>query len=73
MHVVERTRAFLFDLVDTRSGETVIVVAHSANRWSLDYLLRGIPLEQSVNADFAWQPGWEYGLDAGLLLPDREH
>jgi broad specificity phosphatase PhoE len=58
--VVERTRAFLAELVERHDGERVLVIAHSANRWALEYLLRGVPLEQQVDAPFNWQPGWEY-------------
>ena len=48
--VVERTRAFLAELVERHDGERVLVIAHSANRWALEYLLGGVPLEQQVDA-----------------------
>jgi len=28
-----------------------------ATRWGLDHLIGGVPLEDLVTADFAWQPG----------------
>jgi hypothetical protein len=31
-----------------------------SERWGLDHLIAGIPLEDLVAADFAWQEGWEY-------------
>lgn len=64
--VVERTRAFLDDLLAEHEGSRVLLIAHSANRWALQHLLLGTPLEEAVAAPFDWQPGWEYTL-AGRL------
>jgi alpha-ribazole phosphatase/probable phosphoglycerate mutase len=58
--VVERTASFLDDLRRGRDGTRVCVIAHSANRWALDHLLHGTPLEDLVDAPFAWREGWEY-------------
>jgi broad specificity phosphatase PhoE len=71
LQVVDRTRAFLGDLLEARDGETVIVVAHSANRWAIEHLLLAAELEALVDADFAWQPGWEYVLTAEALASSR--
>jgi broad specificity phosphatase PhoE len=60
--VVERTRTFLADLLKRHDGERVLVIAHSANRWALEYLLHGTPLEEQVDAPFDWQPGWDYAV-----------
>jgi broad specificity phosphatase PhoE len=65
--VVERTRGFLGDLVGELDGERVLVIAHAANRWSLQHLLLGVPLEELVTAPFEWQEGWVYALDGQLL------
>ena len=65
--VVERTRAFLADLLDELDGERVLVIAHAANRWSLQHLLGGVALEELVTAPFDWQEGWEYALDGERL------
>jgi broad specificity phosphatase PhoE len=64
--VVDRTRDFLNDLFPDLDGSRVLLIAHSANRWSLQHLLLGMPLEQVVAAPFEWQKGWEYAL-AGQL------
>jgi broad specificity phosphatase PhoE len=64
--VVDRTRDFLNDLFPDLDGSRVLLIAHSANRWSLQHLLLGMPLEQVVAAPFEWQEGWEYAL-AGQL------
>jgi broad specificity phosphatase PhoE len=56
--VVELTRSFLDDI--RGRYDTVLVVAHSANRWALQHLLAEIPLEDLVDAPFDWRPGWEY-------------
>ncbi|WP_344612909.1 histidine phosphatase family protein [Dactylosporangium salmoneum] len=58
--VVAATAEFLGDLTRAFSGERVLVIAHSANRWALDHLLHGADLAELVTAPFAWRPGWEY-------------
>lgn len=61
--VVSRTERFLGDLTLRWNGSRVVVIAHSANRWALQHLLGGRPLEALVGAPFDWQPGWEFVLD----------
>jgi broad specificity phosphatase PhoE len=63
--VVDQTRDFLRDLAAGWDGSTVAIIAHSANRWALDHLLHGIPLQDLVDAPFNWQEGWRYTLPAG--------
>jgi broad specificity phosphatase PhoE len=65
--VVEQTRSFLLDVSQVWNGQSVLLVAHSANRWALEHLFHGTPLEELVNAPFAWQEGWEYTLDPDTL------
>ncbi|GAA1986500.1 histidine phosphatase family protein [Terrabacter lapilli] len=60
--VVEATAGFVEDLRRDHAGERVLVIAHSANRWALQHLLDGTPLEHLVSAPFEWQPGWEWTL-----------
>ena len=64
--VVERTRSFLNDLFPERDGSRILLIAHSANRWALQHLLSGVPLEEVVGAPFEWQEGWEYALPGEL-------
>jgi alpha-ribazole phosphatase/probable phosphoglycerate mutase len=63
--VVAAMRDFLHDLAATWDGSKVLIIAHSANKWALDYLLDGIALEDSVDAPFGWQEGWQYSLPTG--------
>lgn len=63
LDVVERTRTFLEDLRVRHDGQCVIVISHSANRWALQHLLEGTPLEQLVCAPFDWQEGWLFTLE----------
>jgi broad specificity phosphatase PhoE len=70
--VVDRTRAFLADVVARHDGERIVVIAHSANRWALDDLVDGRPLEELVDAPFAWQPGWIYVVNASSSTSDIE-
>jgi alpha-ribazole phosphatase/probable phosphoglycerate mutase len=58
--VVERTRRFLEDLRAGWPVARVCVVSHSANRWALEHLLLGVPLEELVDAPFDWREGWEF-------------
>jgi len=60
--VVNQTRDFLDDLARDWTDRTLLIIAHSANRWALEYLLNGIPLEDLVDAPFNWQEGWHYEL-----------
>jgi len=60
--VVAETAAFLEDVSAQHQGRSVLVIAHSANRWALQNLFDGIALEELVDLPFAWQPGWEYDL-----------
>ncbi|QFY08072.1 histidine phosphatase family protein [Nonomuraea phyllanthi] len=60
--VVVETAAFLRDVMAEWQGRVVLVVAHSANRWALQHLLEGTPLEELVDAPFEWRPGWEFCL-----------
>jgi broad specificity phosphatase PhoE len=64
--VVERTLTFLNDLYSEHDGSRVLLIAHSANRWALEHLLLGMPLEDILGEPFDWQPGWEFAL-AGQL------
>lgn len=67
--MVEQTRDFLRDLAAGWDGTTVVIIAHSANRWALDHLLDGVALEELVDAPFNWQEGWRYELPTGWSGP----
>jgi broad specificity phosphatase PhoE len=58
--VVDRTRSFLRDISGRYIDSRIVVIGHSANRWSLEYLVNGVALGELVDAPFNWQPGWEY-------------
>lgn len=61
--VMELTRSFLQDVKRWYDGQVVLVVAHSANRWSFEHLLGSrAPLEELITSPFDWKPGWEYRL-----------
>lgn len=62
--VATATRAFLHDLATGWNGSRILVIAHSANRWALDHLLTGTPLEDLLQAPPTWRPGWHYTLSA---------
>ena len=70
--VVERTQDFLDEVVARHDGERIVVIAHSANRWALDHLVNGVPLEELVDAPFEWQEGWIYRVNASSSSSDIE-
>lgn len=59
---VERMRSFLGDVALEHGSGRIVVIGHSATRWALDHLLKGVPLEELVGAPFEWQEGWLYEL-----------
>ena len=63
--VVAATNDFLRDLAAHWDGSTVLIIAHSANKWALDVLLGGVVLEDLIGAPFAWQAGWRNTLPTG--------
>lgn len=63
--VVAATADFLRDLAANWDGRTVLIIAHSANKWALDHLLHGTALEDLADAPFGWREGWRYTLPAG--------
>jgi broad specificity phosphatase PhoE len=59
---VERMRSFLGDVAVEHGSGRIVVIGHSATRWALDHLLKGVPLAVLVGAPFEWQEGWLYEL-----------
>lgn len=58
--VVDEMRSFLRDVVPRHQNQTILLIAHSANRWALQCLLERQMLEDLVDAPFEWQPGWRF-------------
>jgi 2,3-bisphosphoglycerate-dependent phosphoglycerate mutase len=50
----------LGDLPTRWDGRRILVIGHVATRWGLDRFIGGVPLEDLIEQDFAWQEGWEY-------------
>jgi len=63
--VVERVSAFLDDLARDCDGQKVLLIGHAATRFALQHLIERTPLEEVVDAPFAWQTGWHYRLGGG--------
>ena len=61
---VARVTACLRELATERRDQRVVLIGHVATRWALDHHILGVALEHLVAAPFAWQPGWEYTLNA---------
>jgi 2,3-bisphosphoglycerate-dependent phosphoglycerate mutase len=60
--VAERVQDFLSDLSKNWQDKRVVAIGHLATKWSLDYLVNGVPLEESVVAPFEWQESWSYSV-----------
>jgi broad specificity phosphatase PhoE len=50
------------NFLDELDGGRVLVIGHVATRWALEHRARGRTLEELAAEEFAWQPGWQYGL-----------
>jgi broad specificity phosphatase PhoE len=70
--VVARVGAFLADLRPPFEGRRILVIGHTATRWSLDHLLAGASLAELVSAPFDWREGWDYTLPATGVRPHAE-
>jgi 2,3-bisphosphoglycerate-dependent phosphoglycerate mutase len=57
---IARVGRFPGDLPLRWTGQRILVIGHVATRWDLDHFLGGVPLEDLIEQDFAWQEGWEY-------------
>lgn len=57
--VTRRVASFLGDLA-RYDRMRVLVIGHTATRWSLEHLIDGTPLEALVEAPFAWREGWTF-------------
>ena len=62
--VVDQMRSFLRDVAARYQNQTILLIAHSANRWALQCLLEGQMLEALLYAPFDWQPGWRFTVRA---------
>jgi alpha-ribazole phosphatase/probable phosphoglycerate mutase len=60
---VERAGRFLHDLPLRWSSSRILIIGHVTTRWALDHFIGGTPIEDLINADFAWREGWEYRLN----------
>ena len=59
---IDRVGRFLIDLPLRWNETRVLVIGHVATRWAFEHRLNGVSLENLVEAEFAWRPGWEYVL-----------
>jgi 2,3-bisphosphoglycerate-dependent phosphoglycerate mutase len=55
-----RVGRFLDDLPLRWEGARVLVIGHVATRWGLEQYCNGVSLEDLMEAEFIWRPGWEY-------------
>jgi broad specificity phosphatase PhoE len=58
--VAGRVSAWLAEVTTTFAGRTLLVIGHRATFYSLEHLMRHIPLHEVVTSTWQWQPGWTY-------------
>ena len=61
---VERVGRFVLDVPLRWTGHRVVVIEHVTTRFGFEHVLNGHPIEQLLAADFEWQEGWEYLVEA---------
>lgn len=66
---VDRVGRFLDDLPLRWDGARVVVIGHVATRWGLDRFVGGRALDELLDEEFAWRPGWEYRLGRAVPSP----
>ena len=59
---VARVGRFVDDLPPRWRGRRVLIVGHVATRWGLEHRLNGRTLEDLVEEEFCWRPGWMFRL-----------
>ena len=59
-----RVREVLAEMQQRYDDTCVLIIGHRATQYSLEHCLKGVPLGKAVQAPWAWQPGWEYRLEA---------
>ena len=57
-----RVSRFIEDVPARWRSRRVLIIGHRATHFGLEHHLNGVPLEQLIDAPFAWQPGWDYTL-----------
>jgi 2,3-bisphosphoglycerate-dependent phosphoglycerate mutase len=57
---IHRVGGFLDDLPLRWEGSRVLVIGHLSTQWGFEHYLNGVPLENLIEAEFTWRPGWEY-------------
>jgi broad specificity phosphatase PhoE len=67
--VVHRVGAFLRDVAQEYEGKAIVVIAHRATRYGLEYWCDDAPLEDIVRTPWEWReiPIWRYELQAHTL------
>jgi 2,3-bisphosphoglycerate-dependent phosphoglycerate mutase len=57
---IRRVERFIDDLPLYWEGSRLLVIGHVATRWGFEHFCNGVPLEDLIEAEFTWRPGWEY-------------
>lgn len=57
---VDRNARVLPDLPLRWDGQRVVLIGHTATIWALQHHVSGMALEDLLDAEFDWQPGWGF-------------
>jgi broad specificity phosphatase PhoE len=59
---IERVAGFVDDLSPRWKEARVLVIGHVATLLGLRHAIEGRPVQELVDEEFIWQPGWEFTL-----------
>ena len=67
--VTKRVGAFLYDVLRDYDDKTIVMIAHGATKWGLDYWCSNASLEEIIHAPYEWRDSniWQYQLHAHPL------
>jgi 2,3-bisphosphoglycerate-dependent phosphoglycerate mutase len=60
--LLDRIASFLADLKIRWEGKKVLVIGHRGTHFGLEHFIANKSIQDCLNEDFTWQPGWNYEL-----------
>lgn len=58
----EMMKKFLSGVLRDYDNKKIMIIGSRATQYGLEKIINKVPLIQSINAPWQWQPGWEYKL-----------
>lgn len=64
--VVERVKNFLIELLCSNHYKRILIIGHRGTWYAIEHLLNKKSLQDVINTEWQWQPGWIYELKEDL-------